>query len=144
MGNGAMNVSLALPTPAPAVNLHEVVDRAVRALRRACPERRVHHVMHGDGSGIADERGLLMALGIVLSVMSDETESEVFVYSRGSARYAASIEVRIQAPMAERSVVAMLDLHLARQMFERNGGTLDVFGDEDSRTILATLPRRGR
>lgn len=100
--------------------------------------------MRGDGTGIQDERGLLIAIGILLSVASDESDSDLFVFSRGSTRYAASIEIRVDSPKAERSAVAMLDLHLARQMFERNGGTLDVFGDEESRTLLATLPRIGR
>ncbi len=97
--------------------------------------------MRGDGAGLCDERGLLIAIGILLSVASDESQADVFVHTRGTARYGVSIEVRVDDADGARSPVALLDLHLARQIFERNGGTLDAFEDDGTRTLLASLPR---
>jgi len=135
-----MNVLPSLP-PSPQGNLHYVADRAVRAMRRATPGRSVHLVMNGDGEGVRDEAGLLMAIGIMLGVAADGSESDILVSTRAAARLAMSIEIRVENVTTSHSLLSVLDLHVARQIIERNGGSIDMFEDGSTRTVLASIPR---
>lgn len=98
-------------------------------------------MMNGDGEGVRDEAGLLMAIGIMLGVAADGSESDIFVSTRATARLAMSVEIRVDNVTTSHSLLSVLDLHVARQIIERNGGTIDMFEDGSTRTVLASIPR---
>lgn len=119
-------------------DLHTIAKHATEAFRRAHPSRFVRHLHDGIGGGVRDEPGLLIAIGLLLGIACDQSDgaADIVLYTTGTT-LAISVDTA-----CEQSPLGLLDLQIARQIFGRHRGEVEVVATESRLTLRASVPRR--
>lgn len=119
-------------------DLHTIAQHATEAFRRAHPSRFVRHLHDGIGSGVRDEPGLLIAIGLLLDIACEQSDgaSDIVLYTTATT-LAVSVDTT-----CEPSALDLLDLQIARQIFARHRGDVEAVATGSRLTLRASVPRR--